>query len=363
MVLKMKLCFSPIENQTNSYIDNMIGIIKDTGASVYSLEDVKKSFTLFREIDIFHFNWYENLNNSNYMKAVYSMIKKIITISIIKLFNKKIVWTMHNKVPHESINNNLDTHMIRFIAKKADKIVIHSKESINVLNELLDNDKIIHKTFYVHLINYVRNYSVDKQLDRRSLGIDNNELTFIFSGAIRKYKNVEILIKVFNDLNLDKCKLIISGKPHTLEYMQELNESINGNSNIITVFKFLSDTELFSLINLSDVLVLPYDKKSSLNSSSILLGFSSRRTVISPMIGTLCDMKDEDFYYGYDYEKDEEHYKRLKECIIRVYNDYAKNIDILNDKGEQGFSYVNKYYNYETVKKELTDLYTECLHN
>lgn len=357
----MNICFFPIEVETNDYIDNMIDIIRDSGIVIYSLSDLKKNVRLFKKIDIFHFNWYENLDSKSYYKAIHSIIKKMIIILVLRFFNKKIIWTMHNKISHESINDKLSMVMLKFMAKKSDKIVIHSRESVNILSEIFHNKKIIDKTFYIHHVNYISNLKIDNKLVKEDLKIYNDELVFVFCGAIRKYKNIEMLINVFNNLNLKKCKLIIAGKPHTDEYRKELNELINGNKNIVTVFKFLSDDELFSLINLSDVLVLPYNKRSSLNSGSIILGFSCKKTVIAPMIGTLLDMKNEDFYYGYDYNKDEEHYEKFKQCIMKVYNDYIKNKNILKQKGEQAYSYVDRYYNSNVVKKELNDLYNKCL--
>lgn len=359
----MNLCFFPIENKTNSYINNMINIFKESEISIYSLDEVKKSFKLFKKIDIFHFNWYENLDAETHYKAVYNVVKKILLISFIKLFNKKIIWTMHNKIPHDSINNKLALFMLKFMAKKSDKIVIHSKHSKEVLKNIFNNKKLLKKVVYVHHVDYINNYKIDNKLSRKTFGIDDNQLVLVFCGAVRKYKNIEILIKVFNELKLKNCKLIIAGNPHTSSYKQELNKIIKGNENIVTNFKFLSDDELFSLINLSDALILPYNKKSSLNSGSIILGFSSKRTVISSMIGTLLDMKGEDFYYGYDYDDEKEHCNKLKDCIIRAYNDYINDKNILKKKGIDAFSYINKYYNSNVVKKELNDLYNDACEN
>ena len=356
----MKLCFVPLENETNSYIYNNLNLIKELGISVYSFDEVKKNKRLFEEIEIFHFNWYENLDNRSYARAVYSLLKKMIELYRIKFFNKKIVWTMHNKLSHESINKSLTTIMMKFMIKKSDKIVIHSKESENILVDIMKDKKYLNKTFYIHHINYIGNYTLNNAISRESLNIGKDTLTIIFTGAVRKYKNIEILIDVFNDMKLQDCKLIIAGKPNTEEYMRELKGIIGNNTNIITLFKFLSDEELFSLINISDAMILPYDKISSLNSGSIILGFSCARTVVSPMIGTLLDIKYKDFYYGYDYTDYNDHYKRLKEAILRLYNDFINDKSILREKGQQAFYFVKENYGHDTVKLELKNLYTEC---
>lgn len=353
----MKICFFPIESKDNDYVNNMISMIKQLGIEVYSTEDVKRDFKLFMSVHIFHFNWYENLGTKNYYKALYILLKKVCTIFLLKMFNKKIIWTMHNKIAHDSVDDKLSMFILKFIAKQSNKIVIHSKESINILNNIIDKKKITDKIVYIHHINYINNINLNNNLIKFNFKINDNELIFMFCGAVKKYKNIELLIKAFNDLELKNCKLIIAGKPYINDYKREINKIINGNKNIITIFKFLSNNELFSLINLSDILIFPYNKKSSLNSGSIILGFSCKKTVISPMIGTLLDMKDQDFYYGYDYQSEEEHYNKLKQYILKVYNDYSFNKKILKEKGEQAFTYINNYYNSDVVKKELDELY------
>lgn len=356
----MKVCFYPLKSKTNDYINNTINLLRELNIKLYLLENVKKDFFLFKSIDVFHFNWYENLSPNNYFNAFKDLLKKVIFINMLKLFNKKIVWTMHNKISHESLNDKLSIFMIKFMAEKSDKIIIHCNESKEILSNIC-NDEIVNKTYYIPHVNYIDNIHNDNKITRNTFNIDDEELVFLFIGAIRKYKNIELLIDVFNELKLNNCKLIIAGNPINEEYKKDLIRLINTSKNIIHILRFLDNSELYDLINLSNIVVLPYDKKSTLNSGSIILSFSCKKTVISPMIGTLKDMREEKFYYGYDYHNDTEHYQMLKENIIKVYNDYKINNYILKEKGEQAYLYVKKYHSPDIIKKKLNYLYYNCL--
>jgi len=338
------------DNTKILHLLNILGTLKSSGVQVYSLKEFKKLHN-FLKIKIIHYNWIENLENSSGRKYIISFFKKIVTLFILRIFNKKIVWTMNNIIPHESKKKLLDILIIKIIIIFSNKIHILSKTSIQIIKnyyKFINENKI----YYVPHGNYICNikeYNIKKP---------DKKIKFIYFGLIRPYKNIELLIDVFNTLqdyiDID-FELEITGRCISEDYKNKLISLVD-NNKITVHFDHINDDELNSIIQLSDIAILPFDTKSMLNSGTIMLAFSNKRTVIAPLIGTLCDIKD-DFYYSYNYVNYEDHKHALLNTILTVFNDYKNNIEILNHKGEQAYSYVDKNNNFEIIKNGYLNLY------
>src|SRR5690606_21936083 len=104
-------------------------------------------------------------------------------------------------------------------------------------------------------------------------------LRLLFIGAVKPYKNIELLIKVAGEFK-DEVSLTIAGKPNTSAYRQTITELAASAGNIKLMLRFIPDHELPLLMAASDLLVLPYDLESSLNSGTVILAFSYKKTII-----------------------------------------------------------------------------------
>ncbi|CUO46209.1 glycosyltransferase [Clostridium disporicum] len=309
----MKIALFPYSNKSNKYLELIKESIESLDIEINDMKTVLKNKSLFKDTEYFILNWYESLYTNSFPKQVLKNIYKHIELN--KLKNKKIVWVIHNKIPHDDKHKFFSKNLMKYLAKISYKIVIHSSESIKVIEELSKDNSIKNKIVYVPHPNYIGAYK-DENYDE-SIKCDDN-INLFFVGAIKPYKNVDLLIQAYNELNLKNVTLSLAGKVSSLEYENYINNMIGGNPNIKTDFRFIDDNEINMLINKSDVLVLPYDINSSLNSGTILLAFSNKRTVISPLIGTLKDFKEDELFFAYNYNTKEEHLTKLKDMITKV---------------------------------------------
>lgn len=332
----MKICIYPDLGESNYYIKNIIGQLKDE-AEFISFRDMIKKPWVFFSVDYFFLNWFENQKSKKIILVYLEFLLKRIFILISRVFRKKIIWTFHNKIPHDSNNAQIIKDFMVFLCKYSNKIIIHSKETYKYIN--LKKDTINRKVVYIPHGNYIGNYKESNENLRDKYNVDDDDLVFMFLGQIKKYKNIELLINAFNKCNFNKEKLIIVGNCKSIEYQNELRK-LSNNDNIIFDFKFIDDDDMVKYLNTADVLVLPYDIESSLNSGTIIMAFSYKKTVISPKIGTLKDI-NKDFYYTYKYSSSKEHLYELINKMKDVSYDY-KNYNILCKKGEEAFEYVRK---------------------
>ena len=165
----------------------------------------------------------------------------------------------------------------------------------------------------------------------------------MFMGMVRPYKNIEILINAFINCNLANAQLLIVGKPQPFDYGKVLKEKASCCSNISFELQFIPNDEMYELLNLADILVMPYNKRSCLNSGAIYLAFSYGKTIIAPQIGTTLEFKNNiNDMYLYDYNEDEERIERLSEAMIMAYNDWKNNNQKFIDKGKRLFEEVKQ---------------------
>lgn len=341
----MKIAMYPYKSDSNKYIELIQKSIHLLDIEINSFDVVFKDRKLLNETEYFIFNWYESLYTTSLIKQTVRLIKKYLKLLILVFKGKKIIWVLHNKIPHDSKNTFYPTLLMKYLSKKSYKIIIHSHESKDVIRQLNNSDKVAEKIVYIPHPNYINAYEDGEELKK----FDDDKLNLLFIGAIKPYKNVDLIIKAVNELSLPNIRLILAGKIENKEYEEYINSLINNNNNIITDFRFIRDNEIQGIIKSADILILPYDIKSSLNSGTILLAFSNKRTVLSPSIGTLKDFKNQEDFFAYDYEDEEEHKQKLKENIANISKMFSADSSIFKRKGERCFSVVEDKNSLERI--------------
>lgn len=341
----------PANNTENTYIDIQQKAIQSAGLEVtYNLRD-------FFSTDFFLLNWFETLGGK-YEWLDY--IKKTIKLIMLVLFRKKILYVIHNKQVHakykDTFSQKLSSKLMRKLISCSSKIIILCEETRTVISALCQDDKkYFSKIYKIPHPNYIDTYPVNNEL------IENAEkgISFLFFGQICKYKNIELLIDVFNDLaeNTD-VSLTIAGNCKDEEYSETLRSSIK-NDNIKCDFRFIPDEDVGACINRHSILVLPYSLESSLNSGTIFLAFSYKRTVISPLIGTLKEFGDADFFYAYDYINYQEHKRNLKDTINQAIKDWQANQTVFFEKGLKAYYRVKEENSFEKITELYKGLFRE----
>lgn len=336
----MKIAFEPFENKENKYIDIMKSCLSELGYTICSLKNMND-----KNCKILVLNWYEDSPYPNdKIKTCITLVKRIARIMYAQLCGKKIIYVMHNKQSH---NKKLESRLLqKFLISHADIIQIHSRVSEKYVEK-----KYRKKVFYIPHPNYIDVYPDSfGKYDRTNLSLKTDAPVLLFVGAIKPYKNIELL------LNIAKCypqiQFLIAGKPNCSEYGEALQIMAKESDNISLLFKFIPDEELSDLLKISDAVILPYDISSSLNSGTIYLAFSNKKTVVAPLIATLEDISDMDFFFGYQYKDESEHEQNLKKAIDELISAYEKNKDILSRMGNDAYLYVSSKHSNEEIKKQ-----------
>lgn len=302
------IIFNPPDNSENKYIQIFVSGLREKGFLISPLDDLFKNSTHFRSIMLVHLNWFENLDESSNRAMWKSFLRKIVALLAIKASGKKLVWTMHNRLSHEKRSGKLSNRIVQLLLKAADAVVIHCAETESVLRETYPDfrGKILHipHPHFIGLYGQIREPSANFA-----------PLRLLFLGAVKPYKNLELLIRVCREFG-NAIQLTIAGKPSTPEYGEELRRLAEGSESVDMRFGFVEDEQIPELIGNSDLLILPYDLRSSLNSGTVLLAFSYARTVICPRIGTIDELgAAESEVISYTYTTETEHELKLRDAI------------------------------------------------
>lgn len=354
----IKTCFTPL-NVYNPYARNVVKIINGLGYDVISLSELFKNPKNLFCCKIVNLNWFENINNK---KDYY---QRMIILNIIKILKKRIIYTLHNRVPHNKVLHNKDDEITKYskrlmrkLCKDASVIVGLCTETEDVVKEL--NPEMLSKIVIIKHPNYIGNYDLSGKGNlREKYKIEKEKKVMLFFGAVSPYKNISILIDCFLELRSENFVLIIAGKPSDTEYAKRIIEKCKDKENIYLDLRYIPDEEVELFYNTADIVALPYDKTSSLNSGAVYLSFSLKKTVICPNIGTINDLEDQSFIYSYSYESSEDHKGMLLSAMINMKNEVSKRPEILKEYGEKAFQYVKTVHSNQLIKDQYDALYNK----
>ncbi len=314
---------------TNEYTANMVKILKERYKVTGKLASPIAAWQMLRTRAVF-LNWIEEIGLSKRMKF---------QIMLYKLLGADIIWVFHNRYPHDAVENRVSTGNMNWLATHSTIIMAHSKSSVKYIPDAAKNRK---KAVYVPHIKYAYCDNVSEALFRKRYKVSKEDFVFTMFGVIRPYKKLEIGIEAFKRLQLKDAKLIITGGPVDLEYTKQIIALCKGNDNIILDLHYLPERTLSGLIEFSDVILVPYQNRSSINSGVVIRSFSQGTTVIAPDICMVKDLAKNNFLYMY------------KDSPDQVMAEAYKNGKALNKHmGAEAREYMNRHNSEEIVKRKI----------
>jgi glycosyltransferase involved in cell wall biosynthesis len=267
-------------------------------------------------------------------------------INALAILKYKIVWTVHNILPHEQESLN-DTKVVRRIIKRSTLVIVHSSQ---ILKEMADlgfetrNTRVIPIGSYDNI--YTNTYSVHAA--RQKLLIKKNEIVILFFGIVRPYKGLEILIKAIRILNSANIKLIIAGKATENEYMLSLRTQSEG-LRVEFYDQFIPDEDVCLYFAACDLVCLPFKKITT--SSSVLLGMAFKKAVVVPKMGIMHDFPENSaFFYTNSTAED-----LVKILRIAINQQSLRKVVELN-----GYEY-SKSLNWQNISKLTYEAFREIL--
>lgn len=300
---------------------------------------------------ILHLHWplfyIDPRHNIPFSKQI-SFLYSIVCLTSIKVLGYKLVWTVHNVLPHEQVTSN-DVFVSRYIALLSSKMIVHSSANIKDLKAIEahpDKALIIPHGSYIGV--YKNNISRSSAC--KKLGIRHDEFVILFFGTVKSYKGIEDLVNAFGSLAYKNIRLIIAGKSNDTRLVAMIKKA-QRTLNIDFYNEYIAEDDVAVYFKAADVVCLPF--KAITTSGSALLALSFGRSIITPRMGALVDLPSN---VGYLY--DPKNIQGLEESLKLAMSRGAK----LKKLDENAIKYA-KTLSWDNIAKKTYRLYQEILND
>jgi len=319
-----------ISNLTSALQKNFHIINKDSPSN----SGIAQCFMFFHKVDIFVFNWIENLPDRKAGKLQVFML--LVLFFLGKLFNKKIIWIMHNKLSHSKTNIKIKRKVFINLLQYSDLILTHSSEGIKFARDLYPGMKASRIKFLHHPV------SGQITLDTNRVKTPKKFDVMIW-GTMAPYKGVDNFLKFLKDKGIsNKFYIHIIGKFSSMKYFNKVRNLVS--STITIENRFAGEGELVELTSNSSHVLFPYDDSSILSSGALMDTLTFTTNIIGPNSGAFADL--------------------ASEGLIQVFNTYEDIVKILEQPTSehdiqhkhQAMKHFNSKNNWDTFADKMTDL-------
>lgn len=322
----------------NQYTLNMVDILKDEYCVTGDLAKMTDLLQILKTKAVF-LNWVEGTILNRRMKILLLFYQRL---------GAKLIWVFHNKYPHDAEKNDRIVSNMEWLADHSDVIVLHSKCSRKYIPNSVRNNK---KAVYIpHILYNISKFDNNLDLVRNKYKISEEDFVFTIFGKVKPYKNIEKGIDTFRELHLERAKLLIAGMPSNSVYAKEIANMCKNDDNIILDLHYLPDAKLDAVLDISDVVLMPYKDKSSMNSGVMIQAFSKGKTVVTPDICMARDLAVHDFFYMY--------HDSLDKAMLKA---YQRGKEVNGQMGKRAREYICKNNNRQIVKKNICSILNNAI--
>lgn len=240
---------------------------------------------------ILHYHWLEFQD----LKALLGMPYKLAMIALYKMLGGKLVWTMHNKIPHDRRFLNMHHKLAMWMAKKANRVLVHCEQEKKELTNFLDQpeskfETLPHPLFDVEIM---PPDEAKKRIQQKySIDIENSYPVFLVFGQISHYKGIAGIISAYRKTN-SRSKLLIAGpvKKGNAYVLNDLESKARGDERIHLIPEYISEEYVACLHSIADYCV--FNHNEVMTSGSIMMARSFKKNIIAPNNGCVASHSDD----------------------------------------------------------------------
>ena len=341
----------------NKYSKNIKLLRKQIKLFEYLLIDLPSLFFYFKKnnFQILHF------------QLIYPIpgFVDFLLILLVKLFGIKVVYTVHNVLPHnytgEKFKGKINYIFYKYLYKTVDRIIAHSQNMKEDIISIfgLKEDKLSVIPHGVLFFN--ENTKISKNEAKKGLGLSYSDKVILFQGFMSPYKGVEYLIEAFPIIykKIPKVSLLIVGTGEK-EYINVLKKKIEymlvqyniPRKAVIEKFDYIPVIDLPLYFQGSEVVVLPYTEVSQ--SGVLLTAYAFGKPVVCSNIGafkeSVCDNVN-----GYLVKPKDS--RAIADAIISTINNENKT----RTMGHNSYILAKEKYSWDVIALKTVQLYKNLI--
>ena len=205
-----------------------------------------------------------------------------------RLLRYRLVWTVHQVYPHESLDRDVDRHGARLLAGACDLLVAHDRWTAEeIAAKLPRRPKAI---AVVPHGSYIGVYPEGRPRDdvRRDLGLPQDSFVFLCFGELRGYKEIELLLAAFSSVSQPSARLVVAGNMKDARIGATVRAAAETDARIVTVPGFIPEARVAELFQACDAAVLPRGEPGT--SGSLILALSLGLPVVAGNVPTVREL-------------------------------------------------------------------------
>ncbi|GAA1749338.1 glycosyltransferase [Agromyces humatus] len=271
----------------NPYLNLMSLAPRASGREFIGVKHRNELFALAKHLDrgdILHLHWTSPLlqEEADDADARATLGELVRLLSRLRDRGVKLVWTIHNHLPHELAYREPEVELYRTLAQTVDAIHTMSPHTPDALAGIceLPGERIRQ----IPHPSYVGVYGAPVATDeaRRQLGADPARPAVLFLGQMRPYKGLDLLITAMNGLSErdgGSPTLLLAGSADA-EAKAIIDATLNPAVDVVARFDYVHDSEIATWFGAANLAVFPY--RAILNSGSVHLASAFEVPVVLP---------------------------------------------------------------------------------
>jgi beta-1,4-mannosyltransferase len=205
----------------------------------------------------------------------------------------RLVWTVHNVVPHDARMPGLETELQTAIVERAAvvHVLVRATPDSVAGGSRLPADRLLHVPHPSYAGAYPDLVSRAEARDR--LGLEPDETVALLLGAIKPYKGLTEALDAFDALlaaDPRPRRLVVAGRPDEAPETRAFIERCAAHPHVTLHARRIDADEMQLFLNASDVAVLPYQR--TLNSGVLLLALTFGLPVVVPGVASFKETVD-----------------------------------------------------------------------
>jgi glycosyltransferase involved in cell wall biosynthesis len=213
----------------------------------------------------------------------------------------RLLWTVHNVLPHDSEYTDVDVHVRRRVADLAHRIHVMSPRTRELCAPYFDIPP--EKVFSVAHPSYHGAYPdhISQLTARQMLGISPGPVVHVMLGAIKAYKGLPELQDAFDELTRrepGRHVLLVAGNPDGSEEAESFQRWALRHGSVLADLRKIPVEDVQVFMRAADIAVLPY--RRSLNSGALALSCTFGLPAVLPSSSGESDDALDGFTVTYD---------------------------------------------------------------
>lgn len=243
-----------------------------------------------RNIDYVHLHWPSYFYNVWPRRRCLSQFGLFLfLLALARWRGARVLWTVHNLYPHETCAVPLLDTLARWVLVRATtRFLLHGASAEADFRRAFPAGSGRTTLIGIGAFPVPHSNTVDRSAARAHFGLAGDDFVFLFFGNCRPYKNLEGLVRAFQELPGHPV-LIIAGRFLDEDYESTIRTLVEqSRSRIIFRSGFVPDEQVQVYMQASDVVVAPYLDCLSSGTASLALSFGL--PLIGPALGSLRDL-------------------------------------------------------------------------